>query len=421
MTLHSAGRRSARQLLDQDGNIWSGYFASSGVTWDERRPNSPLTKIDVGQPYFVEALAVDFHCHGVGSYDFGNLRAVDLDEIEALLAAQGVQCVVAAHMLQQSFTTLPDVLARYKPSKHRHILGFALEGPLLKSVGGAPLATSWMPTRAQWRRLTRFGGDVIRYVVLSPDFQSGVSSPPSDPEGHPDVGELIEMFVEAGISPAFGHFGKKNPESTARITRRMIDRAIAARIRYGVRTSLLTDHLMNDMPCIIPYAWRSKNERAERDRDLISINTYEWKIENLSAKIGPVPTVLIRAAHDAELTACLNFDGDHVDPVICEAIIRLTGADNIIAITDRVESPRLAGLALTPSHENSLLYQSQGIVAAGTQSVAMQARTMRNIGLTEKEIWKLTSLNARRVLSDNAGRSHLLKSGITFVPGISSR
>ena len=70
----------------------------------------------------------------------------------------------------------------------------------------------------------------------------------------------------------------------------------------------------------------------------------------------------------------------------------------ISIMADSIESKVLAGRPLNMKEDSTLLYQDEGIVAAGTQGMERQVRNMRSIGLTEQEIKKITCTTAAKVL-----------------------
>jgi len=114
--------------------------------------------------------------------------------------------------------------------------------------------------------------------------------------------------------------------------------------------------------------------------------------------VGEVSGALIRAAHDGRLRLCLNFDGEHVDLEICRRVVELVGSRAVVAMTDRVDVGRLAGLPLERGPESELWYQATGLVAAGSSSVDRQMHTLRSIALDEPDVWRLAALNAAELM-----------------------
>jgi N-acetylglucosamine-6-phosphate deacetylase len=88
----------------------------------------------------------------------------------------------------------------------------------------------------------------------------------------------------------------------------------------------------------------------------------------------------------------MNFDGEHVDLVVATAIVDLLGADCLIGITDRVEGGILAGRRLISHNTDTLLYQHEGVVAAGSQTIDRQMQNLRSSGVSEDAIWQMFAL-----------------------------
>jgi hypothetical protein len=106
----------------------------------------------------------------------------------------------------------------------------------------------------------------------------------------------------------------------------------------------------------------------------------------------------MRGARDGIVTACVNFDGDHVDIAISSRVIEMVGSGNLIGMTDRVENQRIAGVQLSPHPDNSLLYQGHRVVAAGTTRIADQVRNLRLAGVGAEDIWNMFVFTPRRML-----------------------
>ena len=218
------------QLLDRNGRVWRGSFVADAGVVKQREVVASADRLDPGLPYLVEALPIDFHCHGVGTVDFADLENIDLSKVEMLLAEEGVQCVLTVYVSEPAFPALLSLLAQYQDAAGtalHYLRGVAIEGPLLTSVGGTPRQGTWIPTRRQWRQLAQFGGAVLRYAVLSPDVRvdpSRMGSPASSQEALATVDEVVETLVGAGVSPAFGHFAKSDPFYSAAAIRRLLGR-----------------------------------------------------------------------------------------------------------------------------------------------------------------------------------------------------
>ncbi len=114
--------------------------------------------------------------------------------------------------------------------------------------------------------------------------------------------------------------------------------------------------------------------------------------------LGPVPATMIRNALKGVVKIALNFDGEHVDLAVSKKTVELVGAENMLMMTDSIESKRLAGRQLHTQSGSTLLYQDEGIVAAGSLGVAHQIKNMEDIGLSRDQIKMIVSLNPAYLL-----------------------
>lgn len=400
---------SADQFLDAGSRVWEGRFVIEDGKCRIRQVVRQASHLDPSRPYIVAAQPIDFHCHGIADFDFADLASLELDAVETVLASSGLQCILTVYVSQDAFEKLIGLLEYSSRSDFKQILGIALEGPLLSSIGGTPRQGAWIPTRQQWERLVRAGSGTLRYVVLSPDVlvdSAGTGSPLSQGHYLATVDEVVAMLVRAGICPAFGHFDKSDPGASAAAVRRLLNVVERENSKQLQPTPVVSDHLMNDMPSLVRYAWRTPSSRSLRSEEISLLRLDEWRLEKLFQQLGPVPATLLQAAYTGEMMACLNFDGEHVDLAICQRIVELIGVDNIIAITDRVEGRHLAGRPLRMTPDSTLLYQQDGLVAAGSQDLATQGRNMRSIGCTEVDVWKLVAFNPMRAVAHNSKSEH---------------
>ena len=393
------------QVIDMSGEV-----RGASLQWDARRwisfdvddADAPGTRGD----YVVPTLPVEFHCHGVGTYDFSNFDHVSLDKVNAIAASEGIYCVISLFLPQGKFDRFPEFVAEYAEGRERgeldHLLGIALEGPLLGSVGGTPQKGSWLPTEKQWLQLAALGPLGLRYIVLSPDALL-----PSSPlsrlvtKEHPDIDWIVDALVDVQILPAVGHFQKAAPRESGACVERVLDSVYAG--REGQRHLVLTDHLFNDMPRNIKHAWRGSRASETREAELQELRLEEWTLENADQMLGEVPAVLMRAAHEGRLAICMNFDGEHVDLEICRRVVELVKPQNVIAMTDRVDADRLGGDRLIRPHDSSLWYQDDGVVAAGSTAIDRQIEHIRSLGFSEADLWQLAAFTACGVLGKATG------------------
>ena len=162
----------------------------------------------------------------------------------------------------------------------------------------------------------------------------------------------------------------------------------------------MAGHLYYEMPLNFTHTLRTNEEKLQRESQIKDLLDQDWSADNMKKLLGPVPAAIISLALDAKLKICSNFDGDHVDLDICKKTVELIGSQNIMLMTDRIQSKVLGGQELGQNSDNSLLYQSRGIVAGGSQSVVNQIGNMMEIGLGSRDILNVVRGTAEKLLLD---------------------
>lgn len=371
-------------LLKNKSNFYQENFVYNKEDWEHFELDD-ITQNQMGlseKNYMVPFRPLDVHCHGIGKFDFTEIQKLNLDDIEKSLQEVNTNCVLTLYLPKpcfKYFIKLMDAFAEgKKQGKYQHIIGMALEGPLLSSHGGTPAQSVWYPSREEWELLASCGEKGLLYVILSPDIHL------KNILKIEDMLWVVETLLDGGVCPAPGHFLKINPEESAKSVVKMLEL-----ISKKGKTPTISDHLFNDMPRNFKHSWRTPDEKHYRLEHLKEIDLSSWNKSNLEEKAGLVPAALMRGALDGLIKLCLNFDGEHVDLEVSKRTVEILGADNLIAMTDRIESHRLGGQQLKQFEHSTLLYQEQNIVAAGAQPISKQMDNMRSIGLSEVDIWKM--------------------------------
>lgn len=338
---------------------------------------------------------IDFHCHGIGKFDFVEPALLSIQKVEKSLEQEGIRSIITLYVprqkLQEFQHLLDDFHEAYKEGGYKHVVGIAVEGPMMASVGGTPKAGCWYPTKKEWEAYASTGEKGLKYIVLSVDPNGMGESASSD--SPPNVTWILDLLLEHGIKPALGHFSKDNPEKTAA----WIDEVLNYVERRG-DGPIVTDHLFNDMPLNFKHAWRGRREKANRDAALVADTLAAWSVDNVEETMGPVPAALVRGAHRGLAMLCLNFDGEHVDLEVCKRAVEVIGAEYIMLMTDRIQSRVLGGQKLKAHDDTTLLYQENNIVAGGTSSVAQQIANMKSIGIDPRDEFMISCANASSVL-----------------------
>jgi len=334
-----------------------------------------------------------FHVHGMGEHDFSSLCPEELGSVQSEAESRGIDVVPTIFLRQKWLAPCEALLSFYDQAAERfpNILGFAIEGPLLGPSGGTPRSAAWMPSVAEWKRIASLGRAGLRYLVLAPD---AMETQDMIAPGFRLV-DLVESLSENGVRIALGHFERSDPERSADRALGLID-AVQDTIGFS-QFNVLTDHLYNDMPRNFIHAWRGEAQ-ARRDKEVEEFLKVPWRPDDLAEHLGPVPAALLEAARDRRLLPCLNFDGFHVDSVVCRRTTEYLGAGSLIAITDHTETFSMAGEELHPAQDSSLWYRDDEVVAAGSKGLEWQIENMRRIGLAEPEIYSMTTENPHRVI-----------------------
>ena len=390
-------------LLDPRLAWRGGTYAFGDDLWQAYSVDASRASMSTRTTDFVvPALPVEFHCHGVSGIDFSDFKSLDLDKLEKTLRKEGVYCVPTLYLPRadlEDFLAFMEAFSRRRQAKSfTNILGIALEGPLFSCFGGTPRIGVWAPTKDQWRKLAECGPLGLLYMVLSPDAMLPGSKLAHElTPSHPTLEWIVQVLLENGVRPALGHFLKTDPAASAACVEAVFATADRMRMdRYAGH--VVTDHLFNDMPCNVRFSWRRPADRVRRDADIAALRIHEWTLSNLPQRLGPVPATIVQGAIDGHLAMCINFDGEHVDLDISKRIVELVGSRSIVAMTDRCESNFLGGQKLTALDGGSLLYQADGIVAAGSQTIDGVMKNMSDVGMEVADIWEMAAFNPLRVL-----------------------
>ncbi len=389
--------KQCKAILKPDNTIAAADIHYSNGAWEVR----DISRRPVALPtdYIVPALPVEFHFHGIGHFDFSAMEPNDLPQVNAFMRdakIYGIPTIFLAYERFGHFLELMDVFAQLKfDGGLPNILGIALEGPMLSSIGGTPQTGNWLPTVAEWEQIAACGEKGLVYVVLSPDFMlQGSLLRGTMTAAHPSLETIVRLLIEAGVRPSLGHFQKQSPRESRRSIEQII--AIAKQIHPmpPAAAPIVTDHLFNDMPRGFTHTWRTAEEKARREQELRESPIQYLRWDNLAEVLGEVPAVLLRGAHDGYIEIALNFDGDHVDLEICKKVVDLLDGRHIICMTDSTQTNRLGEHVLSRSEHNTLWYQQNGIVAAGSQGIYQQIANIARFTAHPSRQWQMASFLA---------------------------
>jgi hypothetical protein len=197
-----------------------------------------------------------------------------------------------------------------------HLMGRGVEGPGLRSPGGTPTDSAWLPTKEQFSRML---GARPCYVVCSA---------PSHEE--------VELFARYECNLCLGHLYNTPPDAVQYIE--------TVRLARQLGVFVLVDHFLNDMnPWHLVYHERTapRTDQILRSADRLR----RAGIERSQEVLGPVPAALLRLAHEGQIAPMLNCDGRHVAYPIIRALFDLIGAGRFLAMTDHLaDNGRLGSL-----------------------------------------------------------------------------
>ena len=336
---------------------------------------------------------IDFHYHGIDGFDLQNEPDMILDGVERMLGEEGARAILTFGIPESMFLHFLKFMKTFNErsllGKNFNVVGIAIEGPLLASPGGTPKQGVWLPTVEQWEQIADCGILGLKYAVISPDADLAAKHLRSVSYGrYPQSIEwIVNTLLDGNVLPSLGHFGKNDAQGSVQAIELILNL-----IRSRGCGPTVTDHLFNDMPLHFKHAWRTPDERCNREAELAGLGLSSWNWTNMNEKMGPVPAALLQGAKQGLLKLCLNFDGEHVDLAICKKTVEIVGADNIMMMTDRFPQEIAGGQALMRKDGSTLLYQEQGVVAGGTQGVLQQIDNMRSIGLSDNDIEKMVSI-----------------------------
>lgn len=325
-----------------------------------------------------------FHTHGLGPFDFSNICDGDLSAINDLAERRSAYLCPTIYLKEARLKAFEEMIAAYARALSEvglsRFLGFAIEGPMLGRKGGIPRGSVWRPSVRQWHSIASWFARGLKYIVLAPDQY--------DLDDNIDDGftfaDLLSLIYDAGGRIAFGHFCRSSPGTSAR---RIVDVLDYLESRYaGSPYLVLTDHLLNDMPRNFLHAFRTLDQLEFRDAELKRVLSQKWTSSSLPDLLGPVPAALLNAAESGRITPALNFDGAHVDLIICQKLVDHLGSSRLIAMTDSTEIGELASEPLRLGTDGRLFYRNDGVLAASAVPHEEQIKNMVSMQLDNESI-----------------------------------
>ena len=75
---------------------------------------------------YKNLLPVDFHCHGIGKFDFGRPRDFDLKKMNRVLEIENIRAVLTLSLPAGGITELEELLRTFSKGKKRDALETSL-------------------------------------------------------------------------------------------------------------------------------------------------------------------------------------------------------------------------------------------------------------------------------------------------------
>jgi len=298
---------------------------------------------------------VDAHIHGAVGVDTMTASAEGLREVSHYLSTHGVTSwlptlVPATHEQYESSVTAIEMVMREQSEKkdeagslRPRVLGVHYEGPFVSVDQCGALQREHFRSfkgAADLEALPTIRDEnAIHMMTLAPEIDGGI--------------ELIRELIKRGWIVSLGH---------TRANVDVLDQALDAGARHMT-------HFMNAMAPL--------HHRAP----------------------GPVGWGL---AHD-EVTCDVIADGVHLDPLILKLIARFKTPRRISLISDSIAPTGLGDgeyqvWGETISVADGRTRNSRGSIAGSVITMLDAVRMMRSLGLSERDVAQLASLNPARLL-----------------------
>ncbi len=280
------------RTLIEDGAVWQTDRFITGHTLivSDGRVKQLMPAEDVAvQPgdrrlaadgRFIMPGFVDLHCHGSDGFDVMDASAAALQGLCDFVARQGVTSFLGTTMAdsRQRIDAALDALRDFVNRPQSPLIGVHLEGPYLNAAFRGSQPAQHLRAPQPEEYMPWLDSGLIKLLTLAPELDGG--------------GELIRAAIERGITVSQGHSGASYED-----TREFI----AAGLRQ-------VTHTFNGMAGI--------HHRQ--------------------------PGSFVAASEHPAVNMEIIPDGVHVHPAVIRLLLRLVGAERVLAITDAM---RAAGLA----------------------------------------------------------------------------
>ena len=321
------------RTLIENSAIWQDDHFVSGHTLivSEGRIDSLLSASEVGAPPsdrrldagggYVLPGFVDVHIHGSTGFDVMDASEAGLQSLCDFVARQGVTSFLGTTMAdsRQRIEAALGVMCDFADQAQSPFIGVHLEGPYLNPAFRGSQPARHLRAPQPEEYLPWLDSGLIKLITLAPELDGG-----------PD---MIRSAVERGITVSMGHSGAT------------YDAALDF-INAGARQ---VTHTFNGMAGI--------HHRQ--------------------------PGIFAAASEHPAVNFEIIPDGIHVHPAVIRMLVKLVGADRVLAITDAM---RAAGLAdgefgmgdVAVVVQDGIARDRHGSLAGSTLTMAQALRNMMN-------------------------------------------
>jgi N-acetylglucosamine-6-phosphate deacetylase len=298
---------------------------------------------------------IDAHIHGAVGVDANNTEAEGLHQVSRFLASNGVTGWLPTLVpdskdnYRKAIQAIDGAMhAQLKPNRENavpgaRVLGVHYEGPFVSQQQCGALRSQFFKTFANVRDLETLPRlefpGAVHLSTVAPEIDGGI--------------ELIKALTQQNWIVSLGH---------TRATPEILDQALAAGASHMT-------HFMNAM--------RPLHHRAP----------------------GPVAWGLL---HD-DVTCDIIADGEHIDPLMLQLLVKLKGTDALALISDSIAAAGLGNGAYaiwgeTIKVKDGRTSNARGSIAGSVITMLDAVRLMLSLGVPEVEVARMAATNPARLL-----------------------
>ena len=337
--------QGARLILPDEVFTGSIGIDNGRIVFISREPYAASAEVIDGTNLTVLPGFIDVHIHGANGVDTMDADGNDLTRASVWLASQGVtgwMPTLVPGPVDEYKRAVSAIEQAHTSGKGVRILGVHYEGPFVNSEQCGALRTQFFRTYSGIEDIddlptVQFPGKQL--MTLAPEIDGGI--------------ELIKELTRRGWIVSIGH---------TRADFDVLDQALAAGARHMT-------HFMNAMS---PLHHRSP---------------------------GPVGWGLL---HD-DVTCDVIADGVHLDPRTLKLLMKIKGPERLVLISDAIAAAGLGDGVYNIWNESITVKDGRtsnerGSIAGSVISMLDAVRLMRNLGVPQVDLARISATNPARLL-----------------------